>query len=101
MEQTGFSLSALKRHARRLAEAGVIAFQDSPNGKRWGRRDVDPQVRYHFYQCPALDWIAGDLFNLRESDVILFAGSRRAPILATSSETEINQYVVVVNVSAG
>ncbi|MEO1307300.1 MAG: helix-turn-helix domain-containing protein, partial [Pseudomonadota bacterium] len=30
MEQTGFSLSALKRHARRLAEAGVISFQDSP-----------------------------------------------------------------------
>ncbi|MGH1332007.1 MAG: plasmid replication protein RepC [Paracoccaceae bacterium] len=41
MEQTGFSLSALKRHARRLAEAGVIAFKDSPNGKRWGHRDSD------------------------------------------------------------
>ena len=41
MEQTGFSLSALKRHARRLAEAGVIAFNDSPNGKRWGKRDED------------------------------------------------------------
>ncbi|WP_432817447.1 plasmid replication protein RepC [Sulfitobacter sp. JB4-11] len=40
MEQTGFSLSTLKRHARRLAEMGVIAFQDSPNGKRWGRRDA-------------------------------------------------------------
>ena len=39
MAQTGFSLSALKRHARRLAEAGVISFKDSPNGKRWGRRD--------------------------------------------------------------
>nr|WP_245541079.1 plasmid replication protein RepC [Octadecabacter antarcticus] len=41
MEQTGFSLSALKRHARRLAEAGIIAFKDSPNGKRWGHRDAD------------------------------------------------------------
>ena len=41
MDQTGFSLSALKRHSRRLAEAGVIAFKDSPNGKRWGRRDAD------------------------------------------------------------
>ena len=41
MAQTGFSLSALKRHARRLAEAGVIAFKDSPNGKRWGRRDEE------------------------------------------------------------
>lgn len=41
MEQTGFSLSALKRHARRLAEIGVISFKDSPNGKRWGRRDAE------------------------------------------------------------
>ncbi len=41
MEQTGFSLSALKRHARRLAEIGVISFKDSPNGKRWGRRDAN------------------------------------------------------------
>lgn len=41
MDQTGFSLSALKRHARRLAEFGAIAFKDSPNGKRWGRRDAD------------------------------------------------------------
>ena len=41
MDQTGFSLSALKRHSRRLAEAGVIAFKDSPNGKRWGRRDAN------------------------------------------------------------
>ncbi|WP_428929532.1 plasmid replication protein RepC [Marinibacterium sp. SX1] len=44
MEQTGFSLSALKRHARRLAEVGVISFQDSPNGKRWGRRDTDGRI---------------------------------------------------------
>lgn len=44
MEQTGFSLSALKRHARRLAEAGIIAFKDSPNGKRWGRRDPDGHI---------------------------------------------------------
>lgn len=44
MEQTGFSLSALKRHARRLAEIGVIAFKDSPNGKRWGYRDADSRI---------------------------------------------------------
>ena len=44
MEQTGFSLSALKRHARRLAEVGVISFRDSPNGKRWGRRDADGRI---------------------------------------------------------
>ena len=41
MEQGGFSLAALKRHARRLAEVGVISFKDSPNGKRWGKRDDD------------------------------------------------------------
>ncbi|KAB2541470.1 replication protein C [Salipiger aestuarii] len=44
MEQTGFSLSALKRHARRLAEIGVISFRDSPNGKRWGRRDANGRI---------------------------------------------------------
>jgi replication initiation protein RepC len=44
MEQTGFSLSALKRHARRLAETGVISFKDSPNGKRWGHRDADGRI---------------------------------------------------------
>jgi len=44
MEQTGFSLSALKRHARRLAEFGVISFKDSPNGKRWGRRNEEGHI---------------------------------------------------------
>jgi len=44
MEQTGFSLSALKRHARRLVDMGVISFKDSPNGKRWGRRDDDGNI---------------------------------------------------------
>ena len=39
MEQTGFSLSTLRRHARRLVDAGLIAFRDSSNGKRWGHRD--------------------------------------------------------------
>ena len=39
VEQTGFSLAALRRHIRRLCEAGIISMKDSPNGKRWGRRD--------------------------------------------------------------
>ena len=41
MEQTGFSLSALRRHIRRLAELGLIWIKDSPNGKRYGHRDED------------------------------------------------------------
>ena len=41
MEQTGFSLATLKRHARRLCESGLIAFKDSPNGKRYGYRDEE------------------------------------------------------------
>jgi replication initiation protein RepC len=41
MEQTGFSLATLRRHVRRLCEVGVISMKDSPNGKRWGRRDAD------------------------------------------------------------
>jgi len=44
MEQTGFSLSALKRHARRLAEIGAISFKDSPNGKRWGHRNAEGRI---------------------------------------------------------
>ena len=40
-EQTGFSLATLRRHVRRLCEVGVISMKDSPNGKRWGRRDAD------------------------------------------------------------
>lgn len=43
-EQTGFSLSALRRHVRRLCEVGVIAMKDSPNGKRWGKRDDDGHI---------------------------------------------------------
>ena len=39
MEQTGFSLAALKRHIRRLLELGVIWVKDSSNGKRYGYRD--------------------------------------------------------------
>jgi len=41
MEQTGFSLATLRRHVRRLCDVGVISMKDSPNGKRWGRRDAD------------------------------------------------------------
>ena len=41
MEQTGFSLTTLRRHVRKLCEAGVISIAESPNGKRWGRRDKD------------------------------------------------------------
>ena len=41
MEQTGFSLSTLQRHVRKLCDAGVISIAESPNGKRWGRRDKD------------------------------------------------------------
>jgi replication initiation protein RepC len=40
MEQRGFSLSALKRHARRLVDAGVIAFKDSPNCAGFGYGDA-------------------------------------------------------------
>ncbi|MEL6205728.1 MAG: plasmid replication protein RepC [Pseudomonadota bacterium] len=42
--QCGFSLSALRRHVRRLCEMGIIAMKDSANGKRWGRRDEDGYI---------------------------------------------------------
>lgn len=44
MDQTGFSLPALKRHLRRLGELGLISFHDSPNGKRYGHRDEAGQI---------------------------------------------------------
>lgn len=44
VEQLGWSLSALRRHVRRLCEVGVIAMKDSPNGKRWGRRDDEGHI---------------------------------------------------------
>lgn len=39
MDQTGLSPAAPKRNLRALAEAGLISFKDSPNGRRVGRRD--------------------------------------------------------------
>ncbi|WP_026481076.1 plasmid replication protein RepC [Ahrensia sp. 13_GOM-1096m] len=44
MEQTGFSLPTLRRHIRRLCEAGIIWMKDSPNGKRWGRRNEEGYI---------------------------------------------------------
>ena len=44
MEQGGFSLASLRRHVRRLCEAGVISMKDSPNGKRWGKRDENGHI---------------------------------------------------------
>ncbi|MBE3638357.1 plasmid replication protein RepC [Mangrovicoccus algicola] len=44
MDRTGLSLSALRRHLRKLCDCGLIGFRDSPNGKRWGRRDADGRI---------------------------------------------------------
>ncbi|OCP23591.1 MULTISPECIES: plasmid replication protein RepC [unclassified Ensifer] len=44
IHHTGYSLSAIKRHLRNLAEMGLIAYKDSSNGKRWGRRGDDGRI---------------------------------------------------------
>jgi len=44
MEQTGFSLTTLRSHVRRLCEVGLIWMKDSPNGKRYGSRDDDGYI---------------------------------------------------------
>ena len=44
MEQTGLSLSALKRRSRHLCALGLIAYRDSPNGKRYGHRDAQGRI---------------------------------------------------------
>jgi len=64
MEQTGLSLSSVKRHARKLVEAGLIAYRDSPNGKRWGRRDKDGLIveAYGFDLSPMAARAPGVIF---------------------------------------
>lgn len=44
LAQVSFSLATLKRNMRRLCEAGLIAFRDSPNGKRFGKRDANGRI---------------------------------------------------------
>lgn len=39
VDVTGLSVSAVKRHLRKLVDLGLITCKDSSNGKRWGRRD--------------------------------------------------------------
>ncbi len=44
MEQTGFSLTALRRHLRLLIENGLIWVKDSANGQRYGRRNENGYI---------------------------------------------------------
>ena len=44
VDNTGLSLSTVKRLLRNLAEKGLIAYKDSSNGHRWGRRDEDGHI---------------------------------------------------------
>lgn len=44
LDQTGLSLSALKRRSRRLCALGLITYKDSPNGKRYGHRDSQGHI---------------------------------------------------------
>ena len=82
MEQTGFSLATLRRHVRRLCEVGVISMKDSPNGKRWGRRDADGVIieAYGFDLAPmaarAVEFEA--LYEHLQADRALCASIRNA-----------------------
>jgi len=53
-ERTGMELRSIQRHVRRLCEAGVMSMKDSPNGKRYGKRDEDGyiQTAYGFDLAP-------------------------------------------------
>jgi len=53
-ERTGMTVRCIQRHVRRLCEVGVISMKDSPNGKRFGKRDEDGyiQVAYGFDLAP-------------------------------------------------
>lgn len=52
----GMAESTLRRHLARLVAAGVIVRRDSPNGKRYKRRDVDgrPGQAFGFDLAPLL-----------------------------------------------
>lgn len=39
LEQLSFSLASIKRNLRLLSERGLISFKDSPNGRRYGKRE--------------------------------------------------------------
>jgi len=43
-QQIGATLPTVKRYVRSLVEAGLIVPRDSPNGKRWGRRDDEGRI---------------------------------------------------------
>lgn len=44
IRECSFELSALRRNLRRLAEAGLISFRDSPKGQRFGKRDQNRKI---------------------------------------------------------
>jgi replication initiation protein RepC len=43
-QQLGLALPTLRRFIRILVDTGLIVPCDSPNGKRWGRRDTDGRI---------------------------------------------------------
>ncbi|MBF9235602.1 plasmid replication protein RepC [Microvirga alba] len=43
-DQTGLSLTSVRRHMRELVDLSLIVPTDSPNGKRWGRRAKDGRI---------------------------------------------------------
>jgi replication initiation protein RepC len=44
----GMPCSTMRRHLGRLVEAGLLVRRDSPNGKRYARRDGDDRVSFGF-----------------------------------------------------
>ena len=44
MDVLGLTLSGLRRRLKSLAERGLIGFRDSPNGRRYGRRDTAGRI---------------------------------------------------------
>lgn len=69
--ECSFGRAALQRNLRRLSEAGLIAFRDSPKGQRFGRRDANGKIIFAAtygidlsplaLQTSALEQVAADL----------------------------------------
>lgn len=48
----GMPCSTMRRHLARLVEAGLVARRDSPNGKRYARKDGDERIAFGFDLAP-------------------------------------------------
>src|SRR5205823_10494880 len=70
-EALGLSPTQVKEINRRLIELGLVAMKDSPNGKRYGRRDAKDRI----IEAYGFDL---SLFAVRHAEFVRFAEEQAA-----------------------